>query len=172
MKRHIQHDIKNEIGRYEALVQDLQLEVPEPTLNTPDYNQMWSDRMVRNMQLISNVSPSFVNIQNNESIKSQEEKAAICIQKYYRGYLGRRIYLKYLQEQFVKEEEARKLIQIKQVEEAELLIENHQLEVDISDESIALKNRKLRMQYYVTIIQRAWRRYHEAQVSGKQNVQL
>ncbi|XP_070539372.1 IQCJ-SCHIP1 readthrough transcript protein-like isoform X2 [Ptychodera flava] len=90
---------------------------------------------------------------------SKEEKAAICIQCHFRGYLGRKKYLELLYEQFNQEEEMRMQRTLKQVEEGELLVENHKLEVEFDDNTSIRRNRS---RYYITkviTIQRAWRAY-------------
>ena len=43
---------------------------------------------------------------------SKEETAAVCIQSYFRGYLGRKLYLELLYEQYQKVEWTLKLCEV------------------------------------------------------------
>ncbi|XP_056005682.1 IQCJ-SCHIP1 readthrough transcript protein-like isoform X2 [Ostrea edulis] len=90
---------------------------------------------------------------------SQTEKAAITIQKYIRGYLGRKKYVELLCDKFEKEEFVLQLKVQQQVEEGELLVENHRLEVLLDDNITRRRNKSRHYIMDVVTIQRAWRSY-------------
>ncbi|XP_078483931.1 uncharacterized protein LOC144744093 [Ciona intestinalis] len=128
----------------------------------PNLNQIREERLQRTYDILSEISPYYAKeVMHINKELSKEDAAAVCIQKHFRGYLGRKVYLERLMDYFEHEEELRKIKERDQMEEAELLIKNHQLENEIEDEILGEKNRQRRKLYYVITIQRAWRKFKE-----------
>ncbi|XP_071798391.1 uncharacterized protein [Asterias amurensis] len=95
---------------------------------------------------------------------SNQEKAAICIQSYFRGFIARKKYVEILYDQFNKEEEWRAARTQRQVEEGELLIENHKLEVEFEENHCVRRNKLQRFTTNVITIQRAWRQFRRGKL--------
>ncbi|XP_022093890.1 uncharacterized protein LOC110981038 isoform X3 [Acanthaster planci] len=127
---------------------DLLLDTKTNTsLACPDFNAMRSERRDRTRATMQ------------ADTLSRQDKAAICIQSHYRGYLARKKYVELLFEQFNKEDERRAARTRRQVEEGELLIENHKLEVEFEENHCIRRNRLQRYTAHVITIQRAWRQF-------------
>ncbi|XP_078613109.1 IQCJ-SCHIP1 readthrough transcript protein-like isoform X4 [Branchiostoma floridae x Branchiostoma japonicum] len=90
---------------------------------------------------------------------TREERAAIILQKHFRGHLARKEYINILWAQFDQEEAKRLKKALKQVEEGELLVENHHLSVQYEDNASIRKNRSRFYKWRIITIQRAWRAY-------------
>lgn len=149
-----------------SMLEDLRYDVDENVLAEPDYDAVRKERFQRNQNVMKRFNAHIANatVYSNELVThSIEENAAIFIQKHVRGFLAQRKYIEMLVEQFEKEEKLRREKTLEQVEEAKLLIENHQLEVQFEDYNVIRRNKAQRLAYYVIIIQRAWRKY----MSGK-----
>nr|XP_039250784.1 uncharacterized protein LOC120328382 [Styela clava] len=152
-------DIENHI------LEDLQYDVDETALEEPDYDTVRKQRFQRNQNAMKRFNTRIANetsYLNESEMLPAEEKAAILIQKHVRRLLGQRKYIEMLMEQFEKEEKLRREKTMEQVEEAKLLIENHQLEVQFEDYNVIRRNKAQRLSYYVITIQRAWRKHLSA----------
>ncbi|XP_071086652.1 IQCJ-SCHIP1 readthrough transcript protein-like isoform X2 [Haliotis cracherodii] len=88
---------------------------------------------------------------------SQAERAVVCIQRYFRGYKGRQLYRDLLFERFEEEERMRQEKTMQQVEEGQLLVDNHKLEVLLDDDTTTRRNRDRHYLSQVITIQRAWK---------------
>ncbi|XP_071839105.1 uncharacterized protein [Apostichopus japonicus] len=93
-----------------------------------------------------------------------EENSAICIQRYFRGYQGRKRYLQALILKFEEEERLRSKKTLQQLEEGELLLENHRLEVELEDNQCLRRNKEQRRLSQILTIQRAWKKYKRSTV--------
>ncbi|KAK3698552.1 hypothetical protein QZH41_014474 [Actinostola sp. cb2023] len=91
--------------------------------------------------------------------QSCEERAAICIQSYVRGFLARRNYIDLLYEQYEQEEQERLERRRQQVEEGELLVENYKLQTEMNDNTCIRRNQRRSLDCTAVTIQRAWRNY-------------
>ncbi|XP_066266423.1 IQCJ-SCHIP1 readthrough transcript protein-like isoform X3 [Branchiostoma lanceolatum] len=98
---------------------------------------------------------------------TREERAAIVLQKHFRGHLARKAYINLLWAQFDQEEAKRLKKALKQVEEGELLVENHHLSVQYEDNASIRKNRSRFYKWRIITIQRAWRAYKRRKELGK-----
>ncbi|XP_039250784.2 uncharacterized protein LOC120328382 [Styela clava] len=147
------------------ILEDLQYDVDETALEEPDYDTVRKQRFQRNQNAMKRFNTRIANetsYLNESEMLPAEEKAAILIQKHVRRLLGQRKYIEMLMEQFEKEEKLRREKTMEQVEEAKLLIENHQLEVQFEDYNVIRRNKAQRLSYYVITIQRAWRKHLSA----------
>ncbi|XP_064614842.1 uncharacterized protein LOC135479055 isoform X2 [Liolophura sinensis] len=133
-------------------------------LNQPDMEKVRHDRMDRNRHLMSAVNPSVANqvLPTTDNLP-REHKAAVCIQRHVQGHLDRKRYVQLLLEQFEEEEKMRLEKTMKQVEEGQLLVENHQLEVEFDDNQTTRRNKKRHYLSNVITLQRAWRAYKRNQ---------
>lgn len=130
------------------------------TLDNVDTNKLRNDRFERNLQtMMAADSEVAKKMFSEETCKPNtvKERAAIVIQKYFRGHLGRKKYLTLLCEEFEKEQSIMQLKIKEQVEEGELLVENHQLEVLLDDNMTTRRNRSRHYLADIITIQRAWR---------------
>ncbi|XP_067668533.1 IQCJ-SCHIP1 readthrough transcript protein-like isoform X1 [Haliotis asinina] len=131
---------------------------PQPELDQPDYQQMRDDRMGRNRRAMQALDPGVLKeILPKNCELSQVEKAALCIQRYFRGYKGRQLYRDLLFERFEEEERMRQEKTMQQVEEGQLLVDNHKLEVLLDDDRTTRRNRDRHYLSQVITIQRAWK---------------
>ncbi|XP_041351531.1 IQCJ-SCHIP1 readthrough transcript protein-like [Gigantopelta aegis] len=139
----------------------LQLEAGSPViLEQPDYKQLRDDRFERNRSAMKAVDPGVLaEVLPQESHVTEEEAAALCIQRSYRGYRGRLQYRDLLFDKFEEDERMRAEKMIEQVEEGELLVENHKLEVLLDDDATTRRNRNRNYLSKVLTIQRGWRAY-------------
>uniref|UniRef100_K1Q7H1 Schwannomin-interacting protein 1 n=1 Tax=Magallana gigas TaxID=29159 RepID=K1Q7H1_MAGGI len=99
------------------------------TLDNVDTNKLRNDRFERNLQtMMAADSEVAKKMFSEETCKpnTEKERAAIVIQKYFRGHLGRKKYLTLLCEEFEKEQSIMQLKIKEQVEEGELLVEKIQ----------------------------------------------
>ncbi|CAH1782272.1 unnamed protein product, partial [Owenia fusiformis] len=146
------------------------------TIDTPDYAQIRQDRMDRNretmkalnLMIAKDIIPqdracSGLHNNTNNDTRTREDRAATCIQRHYRGHLGRQQYINKLYEKFEKEEALRHMKMLDQLEEGELLVESHRLEVQIEDDITLRKNKARKREADIITIQRAWRHYRERQ---------
>lgn len=90
---------------------------------------------------------------------TREEVSAICIQRHFRGYRGRKTYLQALLHKFEEDEKLRGKKILQQLEEGELLLENHRLEVELEENQCLRRNKEQRRLSHILTIQRAWKRY-------------
>lgn len=130
------------------------------TLDNVDTNKLRNDRFERNLQTMMAADSEVAKRMFSEEIckpNTEKERAAIVIQKYFRGHLGRKKYLTLLCEEFEKEQSIIQLKIKEQVEEGELLVENHQLEVLLDDNKTTRRNRSRHYLADIITIQRAWR---------------
>lgn len=130
------------------------------TLDNVDTNKLRNDRFERNLQTMMAADSEVAKKMFSEEIckpNTVKETAAIVIQKYFRGHLGRKKYLTLLCEEFEKEQSIMQLKIKEQVEEGELLVENHQLEVLLDDNITTRRNRSRHYLADIITIQRAWR---------------
>nr|CAB3264160.1 unconventional myosin-VI [Phallusia mammillata] len=158
------NDIKLTDEEYNLLLAELKIEAP--VLQEPDYGEIWQLRMIRNLDLMNRISPSIAKQitsinEDHKKLEDPQNWAATCIQKHFRGYLGRKIYTARLYEMFEREEAKRYKKQMEQVEEGEILIENNTLETEIEECILTGKNKFRHLNYCATIIQSAWRRYKD-----------
>ncbi|XP_052705555.1 IQCJ-SCHIP1 readthrough transcript protein-like isoform X2 [Crassostrea angulata] len=130
------------------------------TLDNVDTNKLRNDRFERNLQTMmaadSEVAKKMFSAETCKP-NTEKERAAIVIQKYFRGHLGRKKYLTLLCEEFEKEQSIMQLKIKEQMEEGELLVENHQLEVLLDDNITTRRNRSRHYLADIITIQRAWR---------------
>eukprot|EP00057_Strongylocentrotus_purpuratus_P025755 XP_011680229.1 PREDICTED: uncharacterized protein DDB_G0283697 isoform X4 [Strongylocentrotus purpuratus] len=130
------------------------------SLSCPDLKALRKEREDRTRATMQAVDPALTRTLLPENIDSSaEDKAATRIQSSYRGHLGRKLYLQLLLQQFNRDEEQRRNHMLKQVEEGELLLENHRLEVEFEDNICVRRNRLQRYESRIITIQRAWRNY-------------
>ncbi|XP_074657986.1 uncharacterized protein LOC141910976 [Tubulanus polymorphus] len=137
-------------------------------LDEPNLEKMRLDRVDRNRTLLEAVDPALAKcilpnttttmatVLDNES---RETRAAIRIQASYRGYAARKYYLSLLYERYEQEEAMRLEKTMQQVDEGELLVGNHQLSVDIEDNTTTSRNKSRQYVDRIITIQRAWRAY-------------
>ena len=119
-----------------------------------------SDRFQRNSDFLKNISFNQHKTRSFScSALTTQDVAATIIQKHYRGHLGRKHYLQKLRDHIEHEEKLNLLKQQKQLEEGELLIETHKLEMEYAAELLAIKYRQQTKQHNAIIIQRAWRHF-------------
>ncbi|KAK3600241.1 hypothetical protein CHS0354_032775 [Potamilus streckersoni] len=133
----------------------------DTSLDQLDFNILREERFKRNNTFLKSVNPIIAAefLPKIEKNISAEERAVVTIQRYFRGYLARKRYVDLLFEQFEREEKEQNLKKVKQVEEGELLVENHWLEVLIDDDKTTRHNRDRLLRSHVIVIQRAWRAY-------------
>jgi len=135
-------------------------ETPDVDSTQNNLEKIKSDRFQRNANFLSNISINKPNTRSSScSALTTQDVAATIIQKYYRGHLGRKNYLQKLRDHIEHEEELNLLKQQKQLEEGELLIETHKLEMEYATELLAIKYRQQTKQHCAIIIQRAWRHH-------------
>ncbi|KAI8484711.1 hypothetical protein Bbelb_376520, partial [Branchiostoma belcheri] len=140
----------------------------DSTLECPSYEALRRDRRRRTREsmqavdsrLAASVIPKVDNL-------TREERAAITLQKHFRGHLARKEYINLLWAQFDQEEAKRLKKALKQVEEGELLVENHHLSVQYEDNASIRKNRSRFYKWRIVTIQRAWRAYKRRKELGK-----
>jgi len=92
-----------------------------------------------------------------------EERAAICIQKCWRGYIQRKRYLKELNEAFFDEDERRVEEMLAQVEFLENDLEDQYLLAELEELDFISRNFERRRQNAATVIQRFWKRRSKAE---------
>ncbi|KAL5004856.1 hypothetical protein ScPMuIL_018312 [Solemya velum] len=127
-------------------------------LDKPDIQKLRQDRMERNKKTMKAADSGIAEkLFPEKSKKSPEEAAAICIQKHFRGYMSRKKYVEYLFEQFTREEQKQLLRVQQQMEEGELLVENHKLEVLFDDDNTVRRNKDRNFRSKIILIQRQWR---------------
>lgn len=132
------------------------------TLEDIDPNKIRNDRHERNLQTMMAADSEIAKKMFPQDFckpNSQTEKAAVTIQKYARGYLGRKKYVELLCDQFEKDQSLMQLKIQEQVEEGELLVENHRLEVLLDDNRTRRRNKSRHYINDIITIQRAWRSY-------------
>lgn len=132
------------------------------TLEDIDPNKIRNDRHERNLQTMMAADSEIAKKMFPQDFckpNSQTEKAALTIQKYARGYLGRKKYVELLCDQFEKDQSIMQLKIQEQVEEGELLVENHRLEVLLDDNRTRRRNKSRHYINDIITIQRAWRSY-------------
>ncbi|XP_061192982.1 uveal autoantigen with coiled-coil domains and ankyrin repeats-like isoform X2 [Saccostrea echinata] len=132
------------------------------TLEDIDPNKIRNDRHERNLQTMMAADSEIAKKMFPQDFckpNSQTEKAAVTIQKYARGYLGRKKYVELLCDQFEKDQSIMQLKIKEQVEEGELLVENHRLEVLLDDNLTRRRNKSRQYITDIITIQRAWRSY-------------
>ena len=130
------------------------------TFQVPDIRQLKRDRKKRDLNLFKNIdakSPSNFNLTPND-----RERAAIMIQKLFRGYMGRKEYIDRLYNDVLLEEEKLHEQQEMQVQEGELLIENYKIERDLDDDDQICKNKSRLLNSNAVLIQRAWRDHNKS----------
>nr|XP_022343694.1 uncharacterized protein LOC111136854 isoform X1 [Crassostrea virginica] len=141
------------------------------TLDTFDSNKLRNDRFDRNLQTMMAADSEVAKRMFSQAKckpNDEKEKAAGVIQRYFRGHLGRKKYLSLLCEKF-KEEQSIMQMKIKeQMEEGELLIENHRLEVLLDDNITTRKNRSRHYLADILTIQRAWRSYRRKKLKAEE----
>ncbi|XP_038050435.1 uncharacterized protein LOC119723710 isoform X2 [Patiria miniata] len=148
--------------------------VLDTTTNTslacPDFNAMRSERRDRTRATMQALNPGLTKTVLPEAeTLSRQDKAAVCIQSRYRGYLARKKYVELLFEKFNKEDEWRAARARRQVEEGELLIENHKLELEFEENHCIRRNRLQRYTAHVITIQRAWRQFKRRKLKTVQH---
>ena len=134
--------------------------IPDINATQEELSRIRSERIKRNADFMENISSEKSNSIKHQPI-TKEDAAATTIQKCYRGFLGRKIYFNKLQCKLEEEESERRLKQLQQIEEGELLVQTHVLEVEWATELLAIKYRKHRKQHHAIVIQRAWRKYRK-----------
>ncbi|XP_045200477.2 uncharacterized protein LOC123554413 isoform X2 [Mercenaria mercenaria] len=142
----------------------------DTTLKDLDFDQIRQERFDRNRHFLESVNPTFAakvfpGHEHEGKHLSAREQAAVTIQRFWRGFKGREAYVSALWEKFEKEEEEQQEKVKYQMEEGELLVENHQLEVLLDDGRTTRRNAERRYISKVITIQRAWRTYLEKQAS-------
>ncbi|XP_052783724.1 uncharacterized protein LOC128219773 [Mya arenaria] len=141
-----------------------------------DFGEIRQQRFDRNKHFLETVDPGaaakvFPRTEAEiaeDSFLNHEEYAAIHIQRHWRGFKGRQIYVNKLFEKYEKDEEQQHRRVVQQMEEGDLLVENHQLEVLLEDGVTVRRNAKRRLIFHVIQIQRAWRSYLERKHSKGQ----
>ncbi|OWF49095.1 J domain-containing protein DDB_G0295729-like isoform X2 [Mizuhopecten yessoensis] len=129
-------------------------------LHQPDLEQLKHDRFERNRHVMETLDKRAAKAAFPQvSPLDKYEQAALCIQRNYRGYIGRKLYTDFLYDKYAKEEQARLEKMLAQYEEGELLVENHKLEVLLDDNTTTRRNRSRNYLSHVITIQRAWRSY-------------
>lgn len=111
------------------------------------------------MEFDRDIAISVIPDNSPSTSSSVVENAAVCVQKHFRGYLGRKLYREKLLEQYEKDEEERLKRQKQQTEEAELLVEMARLQLEAEEDNTIHRNRQRMLNVCATRIQRAWRRY-------------
>ncbi|XP_052104496.1 IQCJ-SCHIP1 readthrough transcript protein-like [Mytilus californianus] len=136
----------------------------DTTLEKPDLEQLRHDRLERNIEVMKAFNPAITKALFPGEKKEENclEHCATCIQRHFRGYQGRKKYVELLYQQFSQQEQERFEKIMRQTEEGELLVENHQLEVLLDDNTTTRRNRARKYISHVITIQRAWRRYCNA----------
>ncbi|XP_076454372.1 uncharacterized protein LOC143289262 isoform X2 [Babylonia areolata] len=134
-------------------------------LDEPNYDQMRDDRMQRTGQAMRAVDAGLTSQLLPEcggaARLSAEDRAAVVIQKHFRGHLGRKVYIERLFLKFEEEERQREAKMMQQVEEGELLVDNHKLEVLLDEGQTVRRNRDRQHICKVITIQRAWRAHRD-----------
>ncbi|CAC5421582.1 unnamed protein product [Mytilus coruscus] len=136
----------------------------DTTLEKPDLEQLRHDRLERNIEVMKAFNPAITKelFPGEKKEENYLEHCATCIQRHFRGYQGRKKYVELLYQQFSQQEQERFERIMQQTEEGELLVENHQLEVLLDDNTTTRRNRARKYISQVITIQRAWRRYCNA----------
>ncbi|VDI41779.1 Hypothetical predicted protein [Mytilus galloprovincialis] len=136
----------------------------DTTLEKPDLEQLRHDRLERNIEVMKAFNPAITKalFPGEKKKENYLEHCATCIQRHFRGYQGRKKYVDLLYQQFSQQEQERFEKIMQQTEEGELLVENHQLEVLLDDNTTTRRNRARKYISHVITIQRAWRRYCNA----------
>ncbi|XP_013392216.1 uncharacterized protein LOC106160229 isoform X2 [Lingula anatina] len=136
------------------------------SLDRPNIDQLRQDRMDRNRAVMEALDPQAAKTTIPQVDKlSAAEHAAVCIQSHYRGHLGRKKYTELLYQQFEKEEALRYEKMQKQLEEGELLVANHKLEVELDDDNTKRRNKSRHFEASAITIQRAWRHHHQGHLA-------
>ncbi|XP_065056737.1 LOW QUALITY PROTEIN: uncharacterized protein LOC135684952 [Rhopilema esculentum] len=160
------HSSREASGRTHAsrqMINDLETKV-DVRLSFPNMEQAEKSRRARAREAMEVVNPSLAHkIISEDGVLSREDKAAVHIQRMFRGYLARKRYFELLYEKFIREEAEMEERRRQQVEEGELLIENHRLEHELEDKAVIRRNRARSADAHATTIQRAWKRYKRKQ---------
>ncbi|CAD5115342.1 DgyrCDS4324 [Dimorphilus gyrociliatus] len=141
-------------------------EPPNTDLQEPeDLNQLRSDRLERTRNVMVGLSSSIASATLPKQRLSNRETCAIKIQSYYRGWRDRKKFYAMLYEKYAAEEEEIFQKMQQQVEEGELLIQNHKLEIELEDSNTTRKNKHRHFESNIVKIQRCWRAYKARQAA-------
>eukprot|EP00794_Sanderia_malayensis_P010880 gene10880-12036_t len=140
-------------------------------LTSPDMNAVKRQREERTRAAMEAFNPALAHKLLPKAL-SPTEKAAIDIQRVFRGYLGRKKYFDKLYEKYEKlslwdalavtlvlEEAEMDARRKQQVYEGEILIDNYHLEQGLEDKEILRRNRTRSADSHATTIQRAWKAF-------------
>ncbi|XP_067948821.1 IQCJ-SCHIP1 readthrough transcript protein-like isoform X2 [Watersipora subatra] len=136
----------------------------EPAASYDTLSEARQSRTFKSMTALDSTVAKEIFPETHQDAIDKRVAAAIVIQSHYRGYVDRGKFLGMLYDQFEKEEEDRKARAARQVEEGELLVANHKLEIEFEDAETAVKNKEKLYQFHIITIQRAWRAYKRRQL--------
>ena len=136
---------------HSTLLEDKSIDL---SFQLPNLQELQQARHNRNQALFHSLSST---LYENPKKLTTLEKAAISIQKVFRGYLGRKYYLDVLYDSVFAGEEALKERQEMQVGEGEILIENYRMERDLEEFNDISRNKSRLLNTNAVKIQRAWR---------------
>lgn len=153
-------DVENEDDRPNEL-NDLLNNAKIHILEQPNMGALRKERIERDRTAMKIVSPSVANHVMGKGAIKKDEAAAVCIQRHFRGYIGRKEYLQLLYEQFEKDE-AERLEKIRQqVEEGEIIVDNYHLKQEMEENDCLRRNKRRQENCSAVTIQRVWRDYSE-----------
>jgi len=137
------------------------------SLPLPDMEKLERSRRAKTREAMEAINPTLAHrIIPKENALSVEEKAAVDIQRVFRGHLARKEFVERLYEKYMQEEDEMEERRRQQVEEGEVLIENYHLEQELNDRATLRRNRARSAEANAITIQRAWKA-HKRQKEGR-----
>ena len=121
-------------------------------------------RLQRTYEMMQEIDPVIASqvfgvVLKEERKEDARTKAAVQIQKMYRGWRGRRRYRDLLLDMYEREEEEEREKERRRMEEGMLLLDTLQLEQSLKDQQFLHKQHTLERIHAATLIQRAYRRH-------------
>eukprot|EP00112_Aurelia_sp_Birch-Aquarium-sp1_P023444 Seg699.6 transcript_id=Seg699.6/GoldUCD/mRNA.D3Y31 product="Schwannomin-interacting protein 1" protein_id=Seg699.6/GoldUCD/D3Y31 len=136
----------------------------DASLPLPNLENIKKERTTRTRQAMEAINPSLAHkLLPKEQCLTRQDKAAIAIQRIFRGYLARKEFVERLYEKYVQEEEEMEARQRMQVEEGEILIDTYHLQNELDDKATLRRNRARSANAHATTIQRAWKSFKRRQ---------
>lgn len=122
-------------------------------------------RLLRTYEMLQEIDPLIANqVFGRKSepvpvVMSARDRAAVKIQKVYKGWKARKQYLDLLYAQYEEEEERTREAELRRMEEGMLLLDTIQLQQTLKDRQFLQRQHALERTHAATLIQRAYRRH-------------
>ncbi len=128
-------------------------------------------RLMRTYEMLQEIDPLIANQvfgRKSEPVRvvmSARDRAAVKIQKVYKGWKARKQYLDLLYAQYEEEEERTRETELRRMEEGMLLLDTIQLQQTLKDRQFLQRQHTLERTHAATLIQRAYRRHRGLSLS-------